>query len=286
VNELNGLHELNELQGGSPLEWLNHGPYLLKGIDVPVEICEVRESGRDTGGPPTSSEKAQRQARADEEQVLGWRPAVGQFVPNTRWQLEQKLGEGGFGEVWLGRDPATKEPRVFKFCFHTERARFLKRELTLFRLLKERIGEHPNIVRPHDVYLDQPPFYVEMDYVEGKDLRTWSEERGGVERIPLEVRLEIAAQAADALQAAHEAGVIHRDVKPANILIAERIPHPASGHPLPSNGRGAWGEGAVCVKLTDFGIGQVVSQAALAGITRAGFTQTILSDSSSSRTAP
>src|SRR5262249_1588747 len=91
----------------------------------------------------------------------------------------------------------------------------------LFRLLKERVGEHPSIVRLHDVYLDQPPFYVEMDYVEGHDLRTWAQERGGAARVPLETRLEIVAQIADALQAAHEAGVIHRDVKPTNVLIAE-----------------------------------------------------------------
>ena len=63
-------------------------------------MCEVREAGQeDAPRPPTSSEKAQRQVRADEEPVLGWRPAVGQVVPNTQWVLEKKLGEGG------GRSP-------------------------------------------------------------------------------------------------------------------------------------------------------------------------------------
>jgi WD40 repeat protein/class 3 adenylate cyclase len=274
-----------DIEGVGTLEWLNHGPYVLKGLDEPVEICEVREAGQGKApGPPTSSEKAQLQVRADEEPVLGWRPAVGQSVPNTRWVLEKKLGEGGFGEVWLGRHQHTKERRVFKFCFQAERVRYLKREMTLFRLLKERVGEHPNITRLHDVFLEHPPFYVEMDYVEGADLRVWCEERGGIERIPLETRLEIVAQAAEGLQAAHEAGVIHRDVKPANILVEMQNPHPASGHPLPSDGRGAGGEGSVRVKLTDFGIGQVVSEEYLKGITRAGFTQTIMSDSSSSGT--
>jgi eukaryotic-like serine/threonine-protein kinase len=153
--------------------------------------------------------------RADEEQILGWRPAVGQVIPNTRWVLEKKLGEGGFGEVWLERNSTTKERRVFKFCFQAERVRFLKRELTLFRVLKERAGDHPNIVAIRDVNLDQSPFYVEMDYVEGSDLRSWCEEHGGVKAIPLETRIEIVAQAADGLQAAHEAGIIHRDMKPA-----------------------------------------------------------------------
>jgi serine/threonine-protein kinase len=282
------LHGLNELQ------WLDHGPYLLKGIDEPVDICEVGEAGVGLLKPPGGSEKAQRQVCAGEEPVLGWRPAVGQLVPNTRWQLEEKMGEGGFGEVWLGRHQHTKERRVFKFCFQAQRVRFLKREMTLFRLLKERVGDHPNIVRLHDVCLEQPPFYVEMDYVEGHDLRTWSEERGRVASVPLETRLEIVAQIADALQAAHEAGVIHRDVKPGNILIATLRALPNSGFPLLPNATvrqhaesdaGVASNGAtVQAKLTDFGIGQVVSEEYLAGVTRAGFTQTIMSDSSTSHT--
>ena len=210
--------------GVGPLEWLNHGSYLLKGIESSLEVCEVGEVGIAPLRAPAGSDKAQRQVTPESEPVLGWRPALGQFVPNTRWRLETKLGEGGFGEVWLGRHQHTKERRVFKFCFQAERVRFLKREMTLFRLLKERVGDHPNIVRLHDIMLEHPPFYVEMDYVEGADLRTWSEERGGVASVPLETRLEIVAQAADGLQAAHEAGIIHRDIKPANILIGNPKP--------------------------------------------------------------
>jgi class 3 adenylate cyclase/dipeptidyl aminopeptidase/acylaminoacyl peptidase/tRNA A-37 threonylcarbamoyl transferase component Bud32 len=257
-----------DVAGVGPLAWLNHGSYLLKGIEAALEVCEVGEVGMAPLQAPAGSEKAQRQVTAEGEAVLGWRPAVGEFVPNTRWGLETKLGEGGFGEVWLGRHQHTKERGVFKFCFQAERVRFLKREMTLFRLLKERVGEHPNVVRLHDVMLDQPPYYVEMDYVEGADLASWIAEHGGVEEIPLATRLEIVAQAADGLQAAHEAGIIHRDIKPANILIG---------------GKGI-GPSEVRVKLTDFGIGQVVSEEYLKGITRAGFTQTILSDSASSRT--
>ena len=69
-----------DIEGVGALEWLNHGPYLLKGIEEPVEICEVREAGGEALSSPTSSEKAQRQVRADEEPVLGWRPAIGQVV--------------------------------------------------------------------------------------------------------------------------------------------------------------------------------------------------------------
>jgi serine/threonine protein kinase len=274
-----------------PLTWVNHGPYLLKGVEEPVEVCEVGESAARSFEPPKTSEKAARQIRPDEEPVLGWRPAVGQAVPNTPWVLEEKLGEGGFGEVWRGRHRQLKDDRVFKFCFRADRVRSLRREVTLFRLLKERVGDHPRIVRLYDVYFDQPPYYLEEEYVPGKDLRTWCEAQGGVAKVPLATRLEIAAQAADALQAAHDAGIIHRDVKPGNILIGPQVRSAANGSTLregaPLSGEavsGVEGEASVAVKLADFGIGQVVSEEYLAGMTRAGFTETMMSPASSSQT--
>jgi serine/threonine protein kinase len=143
-----------------------------------------------------------------------------QKVPGTEWVLEKKLGEGDFGEVWLGRHEKLKDRRVFKFCFRADRVRSLKREVTLFRVLKDRVGHHPNIVGIQEVFFDEPPFYIVMDYAEATDLRAWCE-KAGFENISVARRLEIVAQVADGLQAAHEAGVIHRDVKPSNILIAE-----------------------------------------------------------------
>jgi WD40 repeat protein/class 3 adenylate cyclase len=275
-----------EIEGVGALVWLNHGLFGLKGVEAPVEICEVRAAEAGVLSPPTSSEKAQRVA-GEAEPVLGWRPALGQLVPNTRWVLEQKLGEGGFGEVWLGRHQTMKERRVFKFCFRADRVRSLKREMTLFRLIKERIGDHPNIVRLLEVYFDHPPYYVEMDYVEGQDLRTWCEKQGGADKVPPEVRLEIVAQVAEALQAAHDAGVIHRDVKPGNTLVSgewqvtsdEKEAEPREVTSPRSSL--VTSHSSLSVKLTDFGIGQVVSEEYLAGMTRAGFTQTMLSSSSS-----
>jgi class 3 adenylate cyclase/tRNA A-37 threonylcarbamoyl transferase component Bud32/tetratricopeptide (TPR) repeat protein len=255
-----------ELQNLRELKWLNHGPYLFKGIEEPVEVCEVGEAGEGVLSAPADSEKAHRKVSVEEERVFGWRPAVGQVVPNTKWTLEQKLGEGGFGEVWLGRHEALKEQRVFKFCFRADRVRALKREVTLFRLMKEKVGHHPNIVGIQEMFFDQPPYYIVMDYADGKDLRAWCDEKGGSGKVPLEAKLEIVGQIADALQAAHQAGVIHRDVKPSNILISSlksEVENPT-----------------LQVKLTDFGIGQVVSQEALSGLTQMGFTQTMLSPSS------
>ena len=248
------------------LQWLNHGAYQLKGIDEPIEVCEVRVAGHATS-PPTTNEKASRLS-TDGDQVLGWRPALEQLVPGTRWKLIEKLGEGGFGEVWLGQHEVLKEKRVFKFCFQLDRVRSLKRELTLFRILKEKVGEHPNIAAIRDVNFDTAPYYIEMDYVAGQDLKAWCEAQGGAARVSEAVKLEVVAQMADALQAAHECGIMHRDVKPGNLLISNL--RSDSSNPK-----------SVTAKLTDFGIGQVLSEEYLAGMTRAGFTQTMIGSSSS-----
>ncbi|HEX8680506.1 MAG TPA: protein kinase, partial [Chthoniobacterales bacterium] len=247
--------------GLGELSWLNHGYYSLKGVEEPVEVCEVGETGVAVLRPPGDSSKAHRFHAESEEPVLGWRPAPGQLVPNTRWRLDLPLGEGGFGEVWLARHEELKQERVFKFCFNAERARSLKREVTLFRVLRERVGSHPNIVGIHDVFFDQPPYYVVMEYVEGSSLAEWP----GANTAPLASKLEIVAQIADALQAAHDAGVIHRDVKPGNILLCEK-------------------KGAPHAMLSDFGIGQVVSAEALAGVTSLGFTETMITPGSSAGT--
>jgi serine/threonine protein kinase/class 3 adenylate cyclase len=245
-----------ELDGVGPLVWLNHGRYRLKGIEDPVEVCAVGEQGSSPATRPGNTEKGHRLDTLENEPLLGWRPALQQAVPQTRWVLEKMLGEGGFGEVWLARHRLLGHQSVFKFCFRADRARSLRREVTLFRVMKERFGAHPHIVSVRDVFLEEPPYYIEMDYSDGQDLRAWCEHQGGLGALPLPVRLEIVAQVADALQAAHDAGVIHRDVKPANILVS---------------GDGAT-TGHVQVKLTDFGIGQIVSEEVLQGLTKGGFT--------------
>jgi serine/threonine protein kinase/WD40 repeat protein len=186
-----------------------------------------------------------------------WSPATRAVVPGTSWVLSEKIGEGGAGEVWIGQHKQLGEQRVFKFCDTEEKARTLKREVTLFRLLKERVGRNPHFIPLHEVSLDEPPFYLMMDHVEARGLENWcASQPGGLAGLPENRRLEIVIQAADALQAAHEAGILHRDIKPANLLLRNDA---AELH----------------VFVADFGIGQIVTDQVLRDVTRLGFTHTV-----------
>jgi serine/threonine protein kinase/class 3 adenylate cyclase/outer membrane protein assembly factor BamB len=247
------------LAGLAPLSWLNHGLYSVKGIEEPLEICEVGEEGLAPLTTPGDSEKARRYMAPTAEPVLGWRPAVEQIVPGTQWVLEEKLGEGGFGEVWRARHRHTKQLRVFKFCFRADRLRSLKREMTLFTILRESLGQRPDIARLYGIQFDEAPYYLELEYTAGGNLGDWIERRGGFGDVPMNLRLEIVAQIAAALSAAHSAGVIHKDVKPSNVLIAERA------------------DGSVQARLTDFGIGTIFDKEVVErlGIPATGFTETV-----------
>lgn len=249
--------------GGAPpaLAWAAHGRYRFKGKDEdPLEVFEVGVVGLAPLDAPPDSEKARRVLNADEEETLGWRPASNAEIPGKPgWVTQQKLGEGGFGEVWLARQSKTGHQRVFKFCFDPDRLRSLKRELTIFRLIRESLGDREDIARLHDVRLDKPPFYLESDFVESGNLAQWAERKGGMDRVPPETRWTVLAGICKALAAAHSVGVIHKDIKPSNVFMRE---DPA--------GR-AW------PVLADFGIGIVMDRSELdrLGITGAGLTMSV-----------
>jgi WD40 repeat protein/class 3 adenylate cyclase len=249
-----------DFEGLKRISWLNHGPYVLKGVEEPVEICEVGEEEVGVLKAPGPSEKAHPAGMSEEE--LGWRPSHDAKIPGTDWILAERLGEGGFGEVWLANHRHTKERRVFKFCFLKERARSLKRELALFRLIREKIGEHPGIVRLYEVHLEEPPYYLGIEHVKGHNLREWLKAEDRLGHLPLMAKLDLAAQVAEALDAAHRSGVIHQDIKPENILVDETAQALASGAPR--------------VKLSDFGVGRVVDQEILRKLTMTMGSVTLL----------
>lgn len=252
-----------DLKGVGALSWMMHGPYVVKGVEDPIEICGVGEEEGGVLSAPGPTEKARPLDVTEEE--LGWRPAPDGRLPGTDWSIVEKLGEGGFGEVWLAQHVRSKEKRVFKFCFLKEKARALKRELALFRLIREKFGDHPGIVRLLEVHLEEAPYYLGMEFVQGDSLRVWMEKENRLRALPTRAKLEIAAQIADALDVAHRAGVIHQDLKPQNVLVDIT----AASH------------GAPRVKLADFGVGRVAGEEFLKQWTMTGGGVTLLRTTSS-----
>jgi len=249
-----------------PVEWCAHGPFVIKGLEEPVEIFEVGIPGLSPFRIPENTEKARSALPAGDEVTLGWRPAAGIEIPfRENWCLLENLGEGGFGEVWLAQHKKTKDRRVFKFCFEADRMRGLKREVTLFRLIKETLGDREDIAKLLDWNFDETPYFLETEYTEAGDLKDWAEKQGGLDRIPLETRLELVAQTAEALAAAHSVGIIHKDVKARNILVSTDL------------------QGKPRAVLTDFGIGQIEDSNLLLqkGITFTGVTKASSPGSSS-----
>ncbi len=242
------------------LGWEAHGAYLFKGIDEPVEVFEVGERGRAPFRTPVNPAHAERSVSAEEEATLGWRPARGMEVPGRRgWFLDERLGEGGFGEVWRAQNQRTREVRVFKFCFDAVRLRSLKRELLIFRLISEALGQRRDIVALHEAQLETAPFFLEGEYCAGGTLRDWFAKKQNTGGLPLEARVALVAKIARTLAAAHSVGVIHKDIKPANIFIDEAR------------------DGTVQPRLADFGIGVLTDTALVAqfGLTMTGaFTLT------------
>lgn len=229
--------------------WLDHGTYRVKGIEEPVTVCEVGSRATSQLTPPPDSEKAWRTVPPEAEVTLGWRPAVGQAVPgNQVWKLVRKLGGGGFGEVWLARHKRGAEQRAFKFWFNAEWLRSSRRELALCRWLQGKLGTRKDIIRLHNHQFDRPPYYLEMEYLAGGSLTDWAAAAGGIENVDIATRLELIAQIADALEAVHSAGVVHRDVKPMNVLVRFRSDETPQ----------------IC--LSDFGVGRLLSDDAEAHV--------------------
>ncbi|MEE9128842.1 MAG: protein kinase [Phycisphaerales bacterium] len=241
------------------LRWVAHGPYLFKGSDEPIEVFEVGAKGIAPLRPPPDGEKLRRAIPAGEEELYGWRPGVGLPIPQRGdWLLQRKIGEGGFGEIWLAKQDKTGIRRVFKFCFDAQRLRSLKRELILFRLMREALGDRPDIAQIRDIQLKRPPFYLESEFTDRGNLVQWAESQGGIDRVPLATRLDLVIRMCDAVAAAHSIGILHKDIRPSIILIY----YTETDEPRP--------------RLSDFGIGVLTDRSQLErrNITMTGMTQT------------
>ena len=245
----------------SPDEWEALPSDLRPQLLVVLQTClDPGPAGR----PGSAREILERldAAGALAEDFNRWRPTIGQQLPRRpHWRVEARLGAGGFGEAWRVRHRKTGEVRVLKFSHDTEGLAALQREVTLYRLLLKELGDRDDIHRILDWSLDEPPYSIESEYSSGGDLEAWLDRRGRIESIPRGLLLELLAQVAEALAAAHSIGVLHRDVKPGNILIAEH-----SGVPR--------------ARVADFGVAVPLEAERLAdpGFTVLGMTQSDSSD--------
>ncbi|MCP9455639.1 MAG: serine/threonine protein kinase [Nitrospira sp.] len=149
-------------------------------------------------------------------------PSVLRNTPSTlgRYKILKELGRGAMGVVYLGKDPtihrfvAIKTMRLDHVedqeTFQSAKARFFREAESAGRL------SHPNIVTIFDAGEEEELGYIAMEFVQGTTLARWSRPP---DLLPVDRLLSVLATVADALDYAHQQGVIHRDIKPANIML-------------------------------------------------------------------
>lgn len=170
--------------------------------------------------------------------------AAGDAVPGRKqWRLAAPLGDTGAEDVWLASHDKTGERRVFKFADAPDKLRALKREAALARVVFAGLGKDAPLPALLEWNFDASPYFLEYAYG-GRDLIAWANDAGGFAAIALEERLTIAARIARAVADVHGLGVLHKDLKPANILIGDH-------------------EDDRAVKLADFGSGRLLDDTAL-----------------------
>jgi non-specific serine/threonine protein kinase len=180
----------------------------------------------------------------------------GQSVPGREsFRLECQIGQTLGSEVWLARQPRSRETRVFKFALGGERLSSIKREATLARVLRDALGERDDFVRVLDWNFEEAPFFLECEHA-GQPLHEWASQDDRLAAMPRSQRIGMFLEIADAVAAAHSVGVLHKDIKPANILVAARSSD-------------AWQP-----RLADFGNSRLLQPERLAelGITALGLT--------------
>ena len=157
---------------------------------------------------------------------------------NERYEIIKTIGEGGMANVYLAEDTILERKVAIKVL----RGDLSNDEKFIRRFKREALSvsnlSHPNIVEVYDVGEEDGNYYIVMEYIEGKTLKQLLQKRGA---LTLTEVIDIMSQLTDGLAHAHEAYIIHRDIKPQNIMIED-------------NGR---------IKITDFGIAMALNSTQL-----------------------
>jgi len=191
-----------------------------------------------------SAMKVAAQALAQDANLISHTSMVGKEIGT--YQIENLLGAGGMGEVYLARETKLNRRVALKilpwqFVADSERTSRFEREAHALSALN-----HPNLITIYEVGNIDGLHFIAMEFVEGQTLRSMM---GGA--VKLRDILSIVAQVAEALSAAHQAGIVHRDVKPDNIMVR------SDGY----------------VKVLDFGLVKLTEAAGPAGSPNPAYTQ-------------
>lgn len=167
---------------------------------------------------------------------------MGETILGNRYEIIRKIGDGGMAFVYEAKDRLLNRIVAVKVL----RPEFVDDEEFLVKFKREAEAvaniSHPNIVNVYDVGCDGKVNYIVMEYVDGQNLKEIIKNEGTLDEY---TALDITKQIAKALSAAHKKGVIHRDIKPHNILIS-------------SEGRN--------VKVADFGIAKAATNSTMTNI--------------------
>lgn len=214
-----------------------------------ARVVTVPRVGYRLDGPVQRLDAAQRRTDLAPGQTVQGRDS---FV------LQRPLGDASRSEVWLAQHSKLGDTVVFKFASDAAGLSALKREYTLYRVLQKELGPRDDFARVLDTQFQSAPYFIECEYG-GANLLDWAAEGDRLATLSVQDRLAVFVKVATAVAAAHSVGVLHKDLKPANVLI--------SGEP------GQWR-----VRLTDFGSGRLLQPERLAELklTALGMTHSAL----------
>lgn len=200
------------------LAWEQLGK-LDKSKDLLYKIGSVDAKYRDLGDRISSIDS--RISKVGLQAHSGSSSEAMNMVVNTlkeRYDIESELGRGGMGVVYLARDKQLDRRVALKFLgalvdnSKEYRQRFIREAQTAAKI------NHPNIVSIYDISASEGKAYIAMEFIEGPNLFKFVEKKGRLK--PAEA-INVMMQACSALDAIHKSGIVHRDIKPDNIVIAK-----------------------------------------------------------------